>query len=222
MTSFSPVRTIGVQLAEMLKLHTDIPKEEYRPLVEKYLADVGIDHPAQRFDEYSFQFSGGMRQRAMIAMSMLANPRIIIADEPTSALDVTIQAQVLKLIKTIQEKYNIALALITHNMGVVAHMVDYVYIMYLGVVIEACSTDELFEHPQHPYTKGLINSIPKLSGNDRLESIPGSIPDCYNLPEGCLFANRCIHAYEACRNIRPQLKDCGSGHQVACFLLENP
>lgn len=220
MASFSPVRSIGIQLSEMLKLHSDLPKTEYRSVVEKYLADVGIDHPSQRYDEFSFQFSGGMRQRAMIAMSILANPRILIADEPTSALDVTIQAQVLKVIKEIQEKYNIALALITHNMGVVAHIVDFVYIMYLGTVVEACAVDELFSHPLHPYTRGLLNSIPKLSGNEHLSSIPGSIPDCYSLPSGCLFANRCPHALPKCKDSRPQLLDYGSGHHIACFLME--
>jgi len=220
MASFSPVRSIGIQLAEMLKLHSDMPKNEYRPFVEKYLADVGIDHPEQRYDEFSFQFSGGMRQRAMVAMSIIANPRILIADEPTSALDVTIQAQVLKLIKDVQEKYNIALALITHNMGVVAHIVDYVYIMYLGTVVEACDVRELFSHPVHPYTIGLLNSIPKLSGNAHLNSIPGSIPNCYSLPGGCLFANRCLQVQSRCNQERPQLKDCGGGHLAACFLLE--
>jgi len=220
MASFSPVRSIGIQLAEMLKLHSDMPKSEYRPMVEKYLADVGIDHPSQRYDEFSFQFSGGMRQRAMIAMSILANPRILIADEPTSALDVTIQAQVLKVIKDVQEKYNIALALITHNMGVVAHIVDYVYIMYLGTVVEACAVDELFIHPLHPYTKGLLNSIPRLTGNDHLASIPGTIPDCYSLPTGCLYANRCPHSMSKCFETRPELKDCGSGHLTACYLME--
>jgi peptide/nickel transport system ATP-binding protein len=222
MASFSPVRSIGVQLAEILKLHSDLPKSEYRAVVEKSLADVGIDHPSQRYGEFSFQFSGGMRQRAMIAMSILANPRILIADEPTSALDVTVQAQVLKVIKNVQETYNIALALITHNMGVVAHIVDYVYIMYLGTVVESCAVEELFDHPQHPYTKGLLNSIPKLSGNTHIESIPGSIRDCYSLPRGCLFADRCAHAFEWCREDRPPLKDYGGGHKSACFLLERP
>jgi oligopeptide/dipeptide ABC transporter ATP-binding protein len=206
----------------MLKLHSDLPKSEYRRVVEKYLADVGIDHPAQRYDEYSFQFSGGMRQRAMIAMSILANPRVLIADEPTSALDVTIQAQVLKVIKKIQEQYHIALALITHNMGVVAHIVDYIYVMYLGVVVEACAVGELFNHPQHPYTRGLLHSIPKLSGSGRLESIPGSIPDCYSLPQGCLFENRCPRAEAICREGRPELRDYGNSHRVACFLMEKP
>jgi peptide/nickel transport system ATP-binding protein len=220
MASFSPVRSIGVQLAEMLKLHTDLPKSEYRGTVQKYLTDVGIDNASRRYDEFPFQFSGGMRQRAMIAMSMLASPRILIADEPTSALDVTIQAQVLKLIKQVQEQNNIAMALITHNMGVVAHTVEYIYIMYLGTVVEACSTEELFRSPLHPYTRGLLNSIPKLSGNQKLESIPGSIPGCYNLPRGCLFANRCKSASPACFEGKPPLKDQGNAHMAACFLME--
>jgi peptide/nickel transport system ATP-binding protein len=181
---------------------------------------VGIANPEQRIDEYPFQLSGGMRQRAMIAMALACNPRLLIADEPTTALDVTIQAQVLRLIKRMQAEHNLSLILITHDLGIVAHMVNYVYVVYLGYVLEAAPVREVFKNPRHPYTMDLLRSIPTLKGIEgRLRTIKGSVPSAYDLPTGCPFHPRCEKFIgNVCKEVFPSETEVGAGHIVSCHL----
>lgn len=220
MTAFSPVHSIGNQIMEKLLYHEDITKEEARTKALDLLNKVGISKPEQRIDEYPFQYSGGMRQRAMIAMGLACGPQLLIADEPTTALDVTIQAQVLKLIKEMQADYNLSLILITHDLGVIAHMVDYVNVMYLGRVVEAGPVEEIFDNPAHPYTKDLLKSIPKMTGNKgKLASIEGSVPDAYSLPSGCPFHTRCRKKIgEVCESAFPRTQEISENHFVNCYL----
>lgn len=222
MTAFSPVHTIGNQICEAILLHQDLVKHAAREKAIELLGLVGISNPEQRVDEYSFQLSGGMRQRAMIAMALACNPRLLIADEPTTALDVTIQAQVLNLIKEMQQDFNLSLQLITHDLGVIANMVDYVYIMYLGRVVESASVMEIFNNPCHPYTRDLLKSIPKITGNlEKLSSIKGSVPDSYTLPSGCSFHPRCQELKgDICCNEVPSSSEIEDNHYVSCFLYE--
>lgn len=217
MTAFSPVHTIGNQIIETIILHHKTRKAAARKRVIELMGLVGISNPEQRIDQYPFQFSGGMRQRAMIAMALACNPQLIIADEPTSALDVTISAQVLQLLKEMQQEFNLAMILITHDLGVVAHMVDYLYVMYLGRFVEEGRVEEIFENPQHPYTRDLLKSIPKLSGNKgRLASIKGSVPDI--LPSGCSFHPRCQERVgDICSQQFPATKEVAPDHWVSCF-----
>ncbi len=220
MTAFSPVHTLYNQISEVLRIHSDMDEEAIRKRVVDLLGHVGIPDPEQRADAYPFEFSGGMRQRAMIAMALASNPRLLIADEPTTALDVTVQAQVLRLIKKIQKEFNLSLMLITHDLGVIAHMVDYVYVMYMGEVVEAAPVGELFENPKHPYTIDLLHSIPKMTGpREELAHIEGTVPHSAALPPGCMFHPRCRKRVgKTCWTREPGMTDLGDGHYVRCFI----
>jgi oligopeptide/dipeptide ABC transporter ATP-binding protein len=219
MTAFSPVHTVGYQIAEMVAIHTHLRKAEIRAYVIDLLQRVGISNPAQRYDEYPYQFSGGMRQRAMIAMALSCKPKIIIADEPTTALDVTIQAQILELMKELQHQDDMAMVYITHDMGVVAENVDRVYVMYLGRVVETTTTDRLFNAPMHPYTQKLLRSIPQPGHHvDKLEVIEGSVPTPLDPPVMCGFFSRCPFAMPGkCDVAVPALVESEPGHHVRCF-----
>jgi len=216
MTSLNPVMTVGDQIMEVVRLHNDIGKFEAMDKAKEMLELVGI--PGERYLEYPHQFSGGMKQRVLIAMALACNPKLLIADEPTSALDVTIQAQVLDLINGLRERLGMSLLLITHDLGVVAETCDRVMIMYAGSIVESGTIRAVYKNIKHPYTKGLFGSIPRLDiESDRLEPIKGMMPDPSNLPEGCAFCERCPNAVEACKTQRPKLEDIGDGHLVACF-----
>ena len=223
MTAFSPVYTVCNQISEALMIHQDMDKIAARERSIKLLDLVGIPDAKRAVDSYPFQLSGGMRQRAMIAMALACNPRILIADEPTTALDVTIQAQVLKLIKSIQKEFNLSLILITHNLGVIAHMVEHVYVMYLGKIVEEGPVIEIFDNPSHPYTKALFKSIPKLSGNkEKIHPIEGNVPDAYVLPSGCTFHPRCKEMVgDICRLKIPGQTKISENHYVNCFKYSN-
>lgn len=222
MTSFSPVHTVGNQLIEAIMLHRDVSKDEARELGTEMLRRVGIPLPDRRMDEYSFQLSGGLRQRAMIAMALSCSPRILIADEPTTALDVTTQAQILDLMINLQQEQDMAIMLITHDLGVIAEMADYVVVMYLGRVVESAPVDDIFHNPQHPYTRALLQSIPHIQtdrAQERLASITGSVPHPYARPSGCPFNPRCPAFLPGiCDENEPSLKPIGLDHQVSCFL----
>lgn len=219
MSSMSPVHTVLNQLSETMLLFQGMTKRQARKRCIELLKLVGIPNAGRRVDEYPFQFSGGMRQRAMIAMALARNPRILIADEPTTALDVTLQAQVLGLIQQMQDEFTLSLILITHDLGVVAHMVDYMYIMYLGRIMESGPTVEVFGNPKHPYTRGLMSSIPRLKSTrgERLSSISGSVPSAYTIPEGCVFRARCGEQSDLCTET-PKRVRAGSEHYVSCWL----
>ena len=222
MTSLSPVHTIGDQIMEALLLHETKDKKEAKERTIDMLAKVEISNPNQRFDEYPHQLSGGMRQRAMIAMALSCNPSLLIADEPTTALDVTVQAQVLKLMHDLQEQFGMAIMYITHDLGVIAEIADEVNVMYLGRVVERASTIEIFKNPQHPYTQGLLQSIPRLGQQKktkRLFTIEGNVPVPVNFPRQCGFFSRCNQAIEGlCDKEVPALIDLGNDHHVRCFL----
>jgi len=206
MTSLNPVLRIGKQLEESIMLHLGYGRKKAREHAIESLKLVGIPRADEVVDDYPHQLSGGMRQRVMIAMAMACNPKLLIADEPTTALDVTIQAQILELMNRLKKEQNMGMLLITHDLGVVAEMCDRVVVMYAGRVVEEASVTELFENPQHPYTKGLIASVPKLRQKvRRLESIPGNVPDLRNMPPGCKFAPRCPYVMERCLSQEPQL-----------------
>ena len=224
MTSFSPVHTIGDQIAESLILHRRLSKRQARMRTIELLHRVGIPQPEQRLASYPFQLSGGLRQRAMIAMALACDPKLLIADEPTTALDVTTQAQILQLLRGLQRDNRMALVLITHNLGVVAEMADDVVVMYLGRVVEQGPVDAIFHDPKHPYTRALLGSIPSIDAPARslLRTITGSIPHPYNRPSGCPFHPRC-QSYMAgiCEQHEPRLKAVGPEHDVSCFLYED-
>jgi len=221
MTSFSPVHTVGMQIVEAVMLHANVsPKEARRRGIET-LRSVGIPKPERRIDEYSFELSGGLRQRAMIAVALSCDPRLLIADEPTTALDVTTQAQILDLLRTIQQQRGMAIMLITHNLGVVAEMADDVVVMYLGRVVEQGKVDDIFHDAKHPYTKALLQSIPSIGSTPRvkLPTISGSIPHPFNRPTGCPFHPRCASSIPGrCDTDEPLLEDLGEGRRVSCFL----
>jgi peptide/nickel transport system ATP-binding protein len=220
LTSLSPVHTIGSQIAEAVELHQEGGKEEAQEKAIHMLEQVGIPMPGQRFTEYPHQFSGGMRQRAMIAMALSCNPSLLIADEPTTALDVTIQAQILDLMKSLQDRFGMAILMITHNLGVIAEMADRVDVMYMGKVVESGDVRTVFHYPLHPYTVGLIRSIPQLGQRhkERLTPIPGSVPDPFSVPEGCSFYPRCpVPKKPACQEEVP-LGEVEPGHKVRCTL----
>ncbi len=224
MTSLNPVLTVGKQVREAVLLHQKVSKKEARERVIEMFRQVGIPEPEERYRSYPHQLSGGLRQRVMIAMAMICNPKLLLADEPTTALDVTNEAQILHLMKQLQEKRGTAILLITHNLGVVAEICDYVYVMYAGKVVEQADVFTLFREPLHPYTSGLIRSIPKVheqeGGGQRLYTIKGMVPNLLHMPEGCAFCPRCEHATERCRLEKPELYDRGDGHRVRCFLYE--
>jgi oligopeptide/dipeptide ABC transporter ATP-binding protein len=200
MTSLNPVYRVGEQIVEMILAHESIGKRAARSRTRELLKQVGIPNPERRIDDYPHQFSGGMRQRAMIAMALACNPDVLIADEPTTALDVTIQAQIIELIDRLKDEYNSSVILITHDLGVVAEIADEIVVMYAGRSVERAATRPLFYDPQHPYTWGLLGSIPRLDRPkpERLHSITGSPPSLINLPRGCKFRPRCPHAFEKC------------------------
>jgi peptide/nickel transport system ATP-binding protein/oligopeptide transport system ATP-binding protein len=218
MTSLNPVFTIGDQIAEAVCLHQKVGRNEARQRAIKMLDMVGIPAADKRVDEYPHQLSGGMRQRAMIAMALSCHPELLIADEPTTALDVTIQAQILDLMRQLRSELNTAIILITHDMGVVAEMADRVAVMYCGKVVEEADAKTLFAAPHHPYTAGLLASIPKLHSKvERLKTIEGTVPNPFELPSGCAFAPRCHLAAERCRSAAPPLQVVSAGHLVACW-----
>ena len=219
MTSLNPVLTIGRQLTETLELHQKMNKHQARERAADLLQTVGIPDAAQRLVDYPHQFSGGMRQRVMIAMALSCNPKLIIADEPTTALDVTIQAQILELMQDLARDFGTAMIIITHNLGVVARYADNVNVMYAGKIIETGSSQEIYHNPKHPYTLALLNSVPRLDASERirLDVIEGLPPDLVNLAEGCSFAPRCKYAYDRCIDESPVLEDALPGHTTACW-----
>ena len=221
MSSLNPAMRIDKQMIEGIRLHTDLTKEQARERAAKILQQVGIPDPERVLKNYPHQLSGGMSQRVMIAMAMSCNPELLIADEPTTALDVTIQAQILDLMKKIQQEEGMSILLITHDLGVVAEMCSRVIVMYAGEIVEEAPVDILFHHPSHPYTVGLIASVPKLgSGVKVLPSIPGSVPDLSMLPKGCRFAPRCKYATERCHNEEPSLFEVSPQQKCRCWLAE--
>ena len=222
MATLSPVHSVGNQIMEAILLHQDVSRQEARNRAIELLRRVGIPRVEERIDEYSFRLSGGMRQRAMIAIALSCNPSLLIADEPTTALDVTTQAQILELILELQEEVGMAVLLITHNLGVVAQMAQRVVVMYLGKVVEESDVEELFEDPKHPYTKALLQSIPKATyykQTEDLATIEGSIPSPYARPMGCSFHPRCPEFMSgACDTVEPELVDLERGHMASCLL----
>ena len=223
MTSLNPVFTIGMQVMEIILAHEDCSKQEAFDRSVEMLKLVGIPDPASRMNDYPHQFSGGMRQRVMIAIALACNPSLLIADEPTTALDVTIQAQILELMQNIKEqRKDAAILLITHNLGVVAETCNRVAVMYGGKIQEVASAEELFTKPQHPYTKGLLGSLPSLDDDphERLRTIPGNVPNIHELPAGCKFATRCSEVMDRCHDVEPELLEVSAGHKVRCHLME--
>ncbi len=219
MTSLNPVLTIGRQLTETLELHQGMSGQQARNRAAELLQTVGIPDAERRLVDYPHQFSGGMRQRVMIAIALSCNPRLIIADEPTTALDVTIQAQILELMQDLARDFGTAMIIITHNLGVVARYADNVNVMYAGRIIETGSAQEIYHNPKHPYTLALLNSVPRLDANERirLDAIEGLPPDLVNLPEGCSFAPRCKYVFEQCMDETPYLAEAAQDHNSACW-----
>ena len=216
MMSLSPVYTIGNQIMEAVLLHQKVDKLRAREIAIESLRNVNISNPEERVDQYPGQLSGGMRQRVMIAMSLSCNPAILIADEPTTALDVTIEAQILQLLKDLQKEYGMSIIFITHDLGVIGEMADEVIVMYVGKVVERAKTVELFENPMHPYTKALFQSRPEIGKDGKITPIRGSVPNPYLLPKGCVFEPRCDYAMDICRKKVPNLYDL-DGHYVNCW-----
>ncbi|MCM3623648.1 ABC transporter ATP-binding protein [Brevibacillus borstelensis] len=221
MTSLNPVFKIGHQISEAVRFHLKLGKKAAWEHSIEMLRKVGIPRPEQIADEYPHQLSGGMRQRVMIAMAMTCNPQLLIADEPTTALDVTIQAQILDLMRDLQKTEGTAILMITHDLGVVAEMCDRVVVMYAGQVVEETDVKTLFRDPKHPYTKGLMASLPQLAGDQtRLQSIPGNVPNPLEMPPGCRFAPRCSFRIDACDRVKPELLEVEAGHKCRCLLYE--
>lgn len=220
MTSLNPVYTIGKQVVEAVRQHRkDISKEEAKKMTIEMFQKVGIPEPEKRFYTYPHQLSGGLRQRVMIAMAMICDPTLMIADEPTTALDVTIEAQILFLMKQLQKERGTAIMMITHNLGVVAESCDFVYVMYAGKIMEQANIFELFRNPTHPHTFGLLNSIPKVTETkEHLYTIRGLVPNLLNLPQGCRFCTRCDKAMKVCTMYEPDMYEVSPGHKVRCFL----
>ncbi len=221
MAAFSPVHTVGNQIIEAITLHQPVGGREARKVAEQLSRDVGIPAPEQRLDDYSWQLSGGLRQRAMIAMALSCNPRLLIADEPTTAVDVTTQAQVLRLLRRLQQDRQTAIIFITHDLGVIAQMADYVMVMYLGKVVEQGPVDAIFHAAKHPYTQALLRSIPSIHSTPRsiLPTISGSIPHPFNRPRGCPFHPRCPQFIPGtCDHKTPALRPVADGHLTSCFL----
>ena len=224
MTSLNPVYTIGEQIAESVRLHDSLSRKAARARAVEMLKLVNIPTPERRIDDYPHQFSGGMRQRVMIAIALACNPKLLIADEPTTALDVTIQAQILELLQSLKERFGTAVLLITHAMGVVAEVAQKVVVMYAGQVVEEAPVAELFARPRHPYTQGLIRSIPRIDlaaqHKARLEAIPGTVPKLIEPQPGCRFASRCKYVMPECLAATPPLFPVGPGHRAACVLVD--
>src|SRR5512137_2961361 len=220
MTSLNPVLTIGRQVSEALELHLCMTPQQARTRTIELLQLVNIPEAAKRINDYPHQFSGGMRQRVMIAMALSCNPELLIADEPTTALDVTIQAQIIELVKRLQRELGMAVIWITHDLGVVAGFCERVNVMYAGFVIESAAVRDIYASPQHPYTKGLLGSIPRLDAKSKskLTPIEGLPPDLIDLPKGCPFVARCSYVQDICRAERPELRSVGDGHQAACWI----
>ena len=222
MTSLNPVLKVGRQVRETLLVHNPtMSKAEAKQRVVEMFQRVGIPEAEKRYDCYPHELSGGLRQRVMIAMAMVCKPKLLIADEPTTALDVTIEAQILRLMKELRDETGMSVLIITHNMGVVAEICDYVYVMYAGKIMEQAETFELFDHTMHPYTKGLLDSIPRIGQNaERLHTIHGVVPNLLHLSQGCPFSNRCEYATDQCRTEKAQLHPVAPDHQVRCFRCE--
>lgn len=221
MTSLNPVFTVGDQIMENLLTHANVSKAEARKRAIEMIKLVNIPRAEEIVDSYPHELSGGMRQRIMIAMALICKPRLLIADEPTTALDVTIQAQILDLMRHLKDEFNMSIMLITHDLGVVAEMADYVVVMYAGKIVEKGSVDDIFEHPTHPYTVGLLKSKPvigKTDHNKRLYSIPGQVPNPIDMPDNCYFNERCSYCTEQCKKQIPELKEISKGHYVACLV----
>jgi len=225
MTSLNPVYTIGHQIAEMFAIHRRLNKKDSWDQAVETLRQVQMPSPVKRAGEFPHQLSGGMRQRAMIAMAMACNPKILIADEPTTALDVTIQAQILDLMLKLKEGFGAAVLIITHDLGVVAQIAQRIVVMYAGRVVEEGTTRDIFENPKHPYTRGLLRSVPRLGersrkGRSRLMEITGIVPSLYDIPQGCSFHPRCRHVMDICRQQPPDFFDLGGIHRMRCYLAE--
>ena len=223
MTALNPVLTVGDQIAEVVRVHTSASRSEAWARAVAMLTEVGIADPAARAKQYPHELSGGMRQRVMIAMALVLEPRLVIADEPTTALDVTIQAQILDLLRAQRERTGLALLLITHDLGVVAEMASRVLVMYAGQIVEEAPVLALFATPTHPYSEGLIAAVPRLDHiGGALQTIPGSVPPSTAWPTGCRFRERCVHAFDRCATDAPVLTQIGAAHRVRCHLVEEP
>ncbi|MHC4960249.1 MAG: ABC transporter ATP-binding protein [Planctomycetota bacterium] len=221
MTSLNPVFTVGNQIEEAVRLHLKLSPKDSRLRAIEMLDKVGIPSPEARVDEYPHQLSGGMRQRVMIAMALSCNPKLLIADEPTTALDVTIQAQILDLIRDLQAEMGMGVLMITHDLGVIAEMAHRVVVMYASKIVEKAGAAELYHHPRHPYTRGLFHSIPAVEGgHDRLPTIEGTVPNPLEFPSGCKFNNRCPFVQQHCIDQEPPLREVDPGHEAACWLLD--
>lgn len=221
MTSLNPTMTIGKQIAESLLKHQNMSKKEAHTRGIELLTLVGIANPSERINQYPHEYSGGMRQRAMIAIALACNPKVLIADEPTTALDVTIQAQILELMTDLQEKIGTAIMLITHDLGVVSKSAHRVAVMYAGKIVETGTVDEIFYNPKHPYTWGLLSSMPNIEGSQQeLQAIPGSPPDLLDPPKGCPFVTRCPYAMKVCQSYMPEYTELSNTQRTACWLLD--
>ena len=218
MTSLNPVVKVGKQVREVVMLHRKVRAKEAKAEVLRIFEKVGISEPERRYECYPHELSGGLRQRVMIAMAMICRPKLIIADEPTTALDVTVEAQILQLMKGLRDEIGTSIILISHNLGVIAQVCDYVYVMYAGRVVEQAETFALFDHPSHPYTRGLMNAVSSLDGeNLKLDTIPGVVPNLLHLPVGCSFAPRCDRCCDACLQAMPELQVIAPGHLARCI-----
>lgn len=222
-TSMNPVYTVGSQIAEAIRLHQDVKKREVKEKVLEMLDKVGIPDPAKRVEDYPHEYSGGMCQRAMIAMSLSCNPKLLIADEPTTNLDVTIQAQILDLMRALRKEFDASVILIGHDFGVISELCDNIVVMYAGKIVEYADLATIFKEAKHPYTQALLESIPRLDiETERLRIIPGDVPRLINPPPGCRFHERCEYAMEVCSKREPPIIEIEPGHQVACFLFSQP
>lgn len=221
MTSLNPTLTIGMQIMEGLMLHEGMGKEKAKARALELLHQVGIPNPEARINQYPHQFSGGMRQRVVIAIALACNPSLLIADEPTTALDVTIQAQILRLMKKLQIETKTSIILITHDLGIVAELCDRIFVMYAGEIVESGTTQDIFSNPKHPYTQGLLKSLPRIdqSKSEPLVPIVGSPPDLINPPKGCAFCARCDYAMQVCEAYSPDFTEVSEGHSAKCWLL---
>jgi len=221
MTSLNPVKTVGHQVREAILLHQNVSRKEAKEKVVDIFRKVGIPEPERRYGQYPHQLSGGLRQRVMIGMAMVCSPDLLIADEPTTALDVTIEAQILRLMRALQKEQGASILMITHNLGVVAEICERVYVMYAGQVVEQADVYALFKSPAHPYTVGLMKSLPRMRDRqERLYNIRGMVPSLSHMPQGCRFSPRCDQACDRCRVEAPPLYDLGNGHSARCFLFE--